>query len=109
MDNKERSWSHTITMLVVSLLTLPLLFGLNMFVIRDLWNWFVTPITDFNMTLPHAAGLVVIISYLGLRFSSNTKKNEKVITMHGYITRVSGVVFSLLLLWGVGSVVHSFM
>ena len=73
------------------------------FVLCKLWLWFIVPLGLHPISYVHAMGISIIIGMLTENANAATKDHDKPIM--GILTPF----IAILLAWGVGAIVHSFM
>jgi hypothetical protein len=86
---------------LLGLLILPLIITLRGFVLVHLWAWFILPFGIRAISIPEAAGLALILQFVGSRSPSN----EEFQVVHD-----TGMAVGIALMaWGIGYVIHLFV
>lgn len=79
---------------------------LRVYVLCDLWLWFVRPIIDFNLNMAHAWGILILATFTRLTMRSKAVDTKDGVEAFGVLL---GSVVGTLLAWGLGAIAASWM
>jgi len=77
------------------------------FVFSELWGWFVVPLGVTDLSVGHAIGLAMIVSYLTYQADARSEKFERQAFQELVGAAFVRVISSGMMFWGIGWIIHS--